>query len=382
MSSSNRFQEIDDQTAFESFLDLAATSTRYAIDTEFHRERTYYPDLALLQVKFRTPDGTVHGALIDPKPLDLSPLAALFASPALALMHAPTQDFDVFDHEVGCLPSRFFDTQLAAGFLGLSSASLASLVQRYAKVSLSKGDRLSDWNRRPLSPAQKAYAYSDVEHLETIVDAQLKDLQHRSRLVWAEAAFAELLADRRPPTDPYEAWRFIPESRNLDQPRRGALVELAAWRERRAMEMNLPPRRICSDIVLVCIAQRLPCSEAEFSEVRGFTRSRVLDPSVLLPLIATGARHPLPPPPPRKPPVDQRAVALITAYVADVAARQEVDRSLLATRDDVEDFLAGTSTKLTSSWRAELVKDVPARLAAGSLGLAIDPAGGFRLILV
>lgn len=380
MPQTESFLEIDTQSDFESFISAAALSPRYAIDTEFHRERTYYPDLALVQIRYESADGTAHGALIDPKPLDLSPLAGLFSSPSLALMHAPMQDFDVFEHEVGVLPSRFFDTQIAAGFLGFSSVSLSALVQKYSKVSLAKGDRLSDWNRRPLSPAQKTYAYSDVQYLSAIVDSLGKELRRRGRMEWVQLSFAELLAARRPPLDPYEAWRSISEARSLDQPRRGALVELAAWRELRAREMNLPPRRVCGDIVLVCIAQRLPSSAADFSEVRGFTRSKLLDPAVLLQLVSAGKSRPHPPPPPKNAPVDQRAVALVSAYVADLAAKEDIDRTLLATREDIENYLSGTSSKLTSTWRSEVLGDTPRRLAAGELALALDNNKGFRLV--
>lgn len=380
MSGTEHYMEIDNQSVFEQYLDSAARATRYAIDTEFHRERTYYPDLALIQMRFLDAEKTPRGALIDPKALDLSPLTGLFGSDALALMHAPTQDFDVFEHEVGCLPSRFFDTQVAAGFLGFSSASLASLAQRYAKVSLSKGDRLSDWNRRPLSVSQKRYAYSDVEHLEQITDVMVHELSNRNRLDWVDSAFRELLSARRPPLDPYEAWRSISEGRTLDQPRRGALIELAAWRELKARELNLPPRRICGDIVLVCIAQRLPEREADFLEVRGFTKGRLMDPAVLLPLISAGRRRPLPAAPPRNHSADQRAVALISAYVAALALEQEIDRALLATREDIEMYLTGSSTKLTSTWRTQLLGTTLDELADGTLALALAPSGGFRLV--
>ena len=212
MPAKESFVEIDTQGSFEQYLDLAARSARYAIDTEFHRERTYYPDLALIQMRFLDETGAPRGALIDPKALDLSPLVGLFTSNSLALMHAPTQDFDVFEHEVNCLPSRFFDTQTAAGFLGFSSASLSTLSHRFAKVAISKADRLSDWNRRPLSASQKAYAYSDVAYLESIADALVRELR-RQFLPQRKDAGVERVSERLRRQDAFG--RFADEARRV-----------------------------------------------------------------------------------------------------------------------------------------------------------------------
>lgn len=373
------FMEIDTQSVFESYLASAAKADRYAIDTEFHRERTYYPDLALLQMRFVL-DSKPHAALIDPKAVDVSALQPLFTSDSVALVHAPLQDFEVFEHDVGILPSRFFDTQIAAGFLGFSTPSLASLVQHFMNVHLSKGDRLSDWTRRPLSPSQKRYAYSDVEHLETLVDSISAELDRLGRLPWASSAFEELVTSRRPPLDPDDAWRSITEGRNLQEEQKGVLMELAAWRERRARELNIPPRRVYSDIVLVCLAQRMPQTPEEFDEVRGFTRTRNTNLAPLQEAIRKGRNRRVPPPLPRQKQADPRAVALVSAFVGDLAHRQKIDKVLLATREDLELLLAGIPSRLDSSWRAEILQDIPARIASGSLGLAIDPDGGFRLV--
>jgi ribonuclease D len=373
-------EEITVQSDLEEFIAEAHRAERYAIDTEFHRERTYYPDLALVQMQFRLPGAPPRAALIDPKAVDVRCLGSLFASDVQALLHAPLQDFDVFEHDVGRLPSRFFDTQLAAGFLGLSSPSLASLAQQFLGVSLTKGDRLSDWTRRPLSPAQKRYAYTDVEHLEPLADALTAALAKLGRLEWVQSEFNDMVQGRRPPLEPVDAWRSISEGRSLQGEQRGALVELAAWRERRARELNLPPRRVYGDIVLVCIAQRLPRTAEDLDEVRGFRRGRRTDVAPLLEAVAKGRLRPPPPSPVKNRSADPRAVALVSAYVGDLAQRNRIDKALLATREDLEHMLVGLPSRLASSWRAELLSDVPARLASGSLALALDPRGGFQLV--
>ena len=153
-----RWINTDDELA--QYVTRLLSEPRYAMDTEFHRERTYFPKLALVQIL-----GAGEIVLIDPLACDLSPLKQLFASDCLAVLHAAQQDLDVLTHAVGAVPERMFDTQLAAGFLGYSTPSLVSLLHSELRVTAAKGDRLTDWLRRPLSADQCDYAASDVAHL-------------------------------------------------------------------------------------------------------------------------------------------------------------------------------------------------------------------------
>ncbi|MEL7158205.1 MAG: ribonuclease D, partial [Actinomycetota bacterium] len=136
------------QTASE-LEDLVASvsdADRYAIDTEFHRERTYFPQAALIQIAWA--DGL---ALVDPLAVDMKPMATVLDGPGLCVLHAGVQDLEVLDLVTGTVPQQLFDTQIAAGFLGLSNGSLKSLLDRFCNVSLPKGDRLTDWLQRPLT---------------------------------------------------------------------------------------------------------------------------------------------------------------------------------------------------------------------------------------
>ena len=116
-------------------------------------------------------DGQTTVALVDPLAVDPEPLAQVLAGPGVMVAHAATQDLEVLSRACRVLPARLFDTQVAAGFLGYGSASLASLVERFLGVRLAKGDRLTDWSRRPLTPSQISYAASDVAHLLALADA-------------------------------------------------------------------------------------------------------------------------------------------------------------------------------------------------------------------
>ena len=132
----------------------------YGFDTEFHTERTYVPDLALIQIAWGD-----RVALVDPLAVDPAPLAEVFGGPGTAVAHASSQDLDVLIAACGAVPSAVFDTQIVAGFLGMSTPSLARLTDQMLGISLPKADRLSDWLERPMSERQIAYAASDVAHL-------------------------------------------------------------------------------------------------------------------------------------------------------------------------------------------------------------------------
>ena len=134
------YQWIDDQAGLDRLIDTLVPTPRYALDTEFHRERTYYPKLALVQVAWETDDGQ-QLALIDPLAVDVSVFSKLFATESLCVIHAAQQDLDVLTHAVGSVPRRMFDTQLAAGFVGYGTPSLVSLLQGEINETPAKGDR-------------------------------------------------------------------------------------------------------------------------------------------------------------------------------------------------------------------------------------------------
>ncbi len=152
---------VDQQDDFEAVIDALLLEERYAIDTEFHRERTYFPTLALVQLGW----GDDELVLVDPKAVDITALARLFDSDVEAVFHAAQQDLDVLTHAVGVVPKEFFDTQIAGGFVGYGTPSLVSLLSGEVGVSPPKGDRLTDWLRRPLTDAQRDYAAADVAYL-------------------------------------------------------------------------------------------------------------------------------------------------------------------------------------------------------------------------
>jgi ribonuclease D len=362
-------------------------SPEYALDTEFHRERTYWPRLALVQVAWRTaPGGEAQVALIDPLAVDPEPLARVLAGPSVMVAHAATQDLEVLARACGVVPSKLLDTQIAAGFLGHGSAALASLVERFLGVRLTKGDRLTDWSRRPLTPSQVAYAASDVAHLLALADAISAQLTARGRLGWAEEECATLLARPQNQTDPHEAWWKLRDNRHLQGVSRAIAQELAAWREEKARALDVQPRMVLADLALLSIAHSPPATPAALRETRGIDARHLRGNAEQEIMAAVGRGKTLPPRSIRlaqSEPMSKElrpAVTLATAWVAQLSRDEQVDAALLATRTDVIDFLSGKpGARLGQGWRAALVGAPLRRLANGEASLALDGHG--RLLL-
>lgn len=375
------FSVITDDAAFESFVEASLGVEAYAIDTEFHRERSYFPRVALIQIN----NGS-EIVLIDPFEVDPGPLKTLLESDSVAVLHAATQDLEVFQHWANATPKKIFDTQLAAGFTGLSTPSLASLHDKVLRISLPKTSRLTDWLARPLTEDQLNYAASDVEHLLELYDRIRADLVERGRLEWAEKECEELLNIPRGQRDPDEAWRRIKAVRQLKGPSLGAARSIAAWREKRAAEMDQPVRFILSDLALVGIAQRRPKTREQLRAVRGVDdrlgRGDMGD--TILELVACGTK--MPPPTRsgtarREPRPDLRpAVALVAAWVAQIARELSIDPALLGTRADIEALVRGDEdARLSVGWRAELAGEPIRRLMSGEAAVAFDGDGGLVL---
>lgn len=366
---------VDDKSRFQDLVDQLSEVTAYAIDTEFHRERTYYPHLALLQIAW--PDGL---ALVDPLAVDIGSLAGVLEGDGIAVLHAADQDLEVLLRACGVLPRRLFDTQVAAGFLGFATPSLQTLVEQIVGLRLPKGDRLTDWTKRPLTGEQRTYAASDVAYLLELYATLTQRLSARGRLAWAEVSCEELRVQARAAQDPATAWWRLKASRSLRGSSRGVAQEVAAWRERRAAELDIPPRFVLADLALASIAQRPPRSREELLAVRGIDGRNLKGPLVGELLDAVTAGKALPESSLRRPTSDEQleralrpAVTLVSAWVGQLAADLEIDAALLANRADIQSYLRrDPDARLASGWRHELVGQPVARLVDGRAALAFE----------
>jgi ribonuclease D len=367
-------RRVADAAALRSLLGELRGADAYALDTEFHRERTYFARLALLQVAW--PGGI---ALVDPLAVDVAGFAELLAGPGIAVIHSADQDLEVLERACGAAPTRLFDTQLAAGFIGLATPSLVALVERLLGIRLDKGDQLTDWTRRPLTDEQCQYAANDVAHLLELHRVIVERLVASGRLAWAEEECAALLARARQPVVPEEAWWKLRQARQLRGAERGVAQSVAAWRERRAQTLDRPVRFILSDLALAAIAHRPPKSRDDLAHVRNLDVHSLGEAVVaeLLAAAAEGSRLPPEsirlPPGPRGDAVGKPAVALALAFAGELARQLEIDPALLATRADVVGFLQQPREgRLTASWRHETVGEPLARLVTGQAALALE----------
>ncbi|MGZ4708868.1 MAG: ribonuclease D, partial [Acidimicrobiales bacterium] len=286
----------------------------------------------------------------------------------------------------GTVPSRLFDTQIAAGFVGMSMPSLASLYEKVLGIRVGKGDRLTDWLARPLNEGQLSYAAGDVEHLLDVYDRLVADLGARGRLEWAMAECEDARIRDRGARDPEEAWRRVKEIRQLRGPARRVAQSVAGWRERRAAEVDQPVRRVLPDLALVGVAQRQPKSTADLRKIRGLDdrHLRGNQADAVIAAVKEGlARPSAPAEESESRELDRElrpAVALVSAWVSQLGRNLEIDTTLLGTRGDIEALLRKDGdARLATGWRAELVGEPIRRLVDGEAALAFDGHGGLLL---
>jgi len=375
---------IDEATGLDKLIAELEGEPVYGLDTEFHRERTYFPHLALIQISWAS--GI---AVVDPIAVDVAPLARLLDGPGLMICHAAEQDLEVLRLACGTRPSRLFDTQVAAAFIGLGFASLSRLVTALTGATLAKGDRLTDWTRRPLDESQITYAAADVEHLLDLHTKLCDRARESGTYSWIEEE-CEYLRNRATGTAEVEtAWWRIKGSRTLRGKSRGVAQEVAAWRERLAMARDIPPRFVLPDLAMAGIVQRPPVTREQLATVRGLEQRHVRGSTAdeIFAAIERGAAldaRDLRLPARGEPPVDEDAgpgVALGLALVAHIAAQRQMEPSLLANRADVQALAAGrASGRLSTGWRAELAGSALRRLFAGEAALAGDGRGGVRIL--
>jgi ribonuclease D len=356
-----------------------AGADAYALDTEFHSEGRYYPRLAVIQLAV---PGRV--GVIDAMAVDLRYLRRLVDGPSVAVTHAGGQDLEIMERACGARPSRVFDTQIAAGFLGYGSASLARLVTEFLGRRMDKSPQLSDWFQRPLAVEQIAYAEADVAHLlelRAVLETRLADL---GRLEWANEECERLGTPRSP--DLTTAWWRLKGAGQLKALARGRAQELAAWRERAARVADRPARNILPDEAVVTLAERPPRSAADIPKTRLFD-PRKLSTAAVGELIAAAARGAdLPPedirlPPDGLPPHLQGLAGLIAAWVQQQGRDLSIDPALLATRRDIEAFLQNEpGVPLRQGWRAEVIGATVDRIATGRAAVAYDGAGALVLV--
>ncbi|KJS36328.1 MAG: ribonuclease D [Hyphomonas sp. BRH_c22] len=272
----NTLTPITEQSALEDLCGKLAESDFICVDTEFHRETTYWPELCLVQASAPGVEG-----LIDPlaEDLDIGPFLDLIAADnRVKVFHAARQDIEIFNRLIGHPPGPVFDTQIAAMALGFGdSISYDNLVQRVVRRQIDKSSQFTDWMRRPLSQKQLIYALGDVTHLRDIYLIMREELEKTGRMGWVREEMADLEDPVKYDTDPMNAWQRL----KLRKPKKdyaAVVVAVAAWRERLAQDLDKPRRRILKDDAIQEIAAQKPRTEGDYGQLRavpgGFIRSK------------------------------------------------------------------------------------------------------------
>lgn len=365
---------VDDDRALTELIKVLVDEPAYGLDTEFLSERTYWPQLCLVQVSW--PKGV---ALVDPLACDVRALVEVLRAPATMITHAGASDLPILERAVGARPSALFDVQLAAGFVGLGLPSLGSLVSVLLGVRLDKSEQLADWSARPLSPAVRRYAAADVEYLFPLtleLDHRLQDL---GREAWAasECEQLRLTADRR--SDPDTAWWKIKGASGMRGEKAKVAQAVGAWRERRAQRLDLVPRFVLPDLAMAAVVGRPPRTRDDVAKLRGVNRMSSEVAHELLEAVEVGRAMPtselrMPEKLDDGPELDA-AVALVVAYVAELARSQRIERQLLATREDVKALVNGRPSRLDSGWRRDVAGDRLHRLLDGKAVIRLTDGG-------
>lgn len=365
--------------------DLAALCARLrserfvTVDTEFMRERTYWPELCLVQLA-----GDHEVAAVDALApgLDLAPLGELLADPAVTkVFHAARQDVEIFLLKFGAVPTPLFDTQVAAMVAGYGDqVSYDGLCRSLAGAQIDKAHRFSDWSARPLSAAQLAYAVADVTHLRKIYTALDARLRREGRLAWVAEEMGALADPATYRQDPETAWeRLRPRTGN----RRflGVLKAVAAWREREAQRINIPRQRLVKDETLLEIAATTPATVADLARARGISEgfAKGRSGAGLLAAVEAGREVPddaLPEAPKDRPgpPASPALVALLKVLLAAKSEEHDVAPKLLASSDDLDRLASGDGNGVPAlqGWRRDVFGEAALALKAGRLALGVD----------
>jgi ribonuclease D len=344
-----------------------------AVDTEFMREQTYWPELCLIQLA-----GSKHEAIVDPlaTDIDLEPFFTLMAKPSvLKVFHAARQDVEIVFHRSGIIPAPLFDTQIAAMVCGFGDqVSYEQIVRKLAKAQIDKSSRFTDWARRPLSDKQLSYALSDVTYLRTVFEKLKDELDKSGREPWLKEEMAILSSPDTYILNPADAWRRI-KLRLRSRKQLAVLMSVAAWREREAQSRNVPRSRVIKDDAIAEIATQIPNSQDALGELRalpkGYAKSRIGD--AILTAVKSGLEtdHKSLPQPDGRPDElsesAQAAAEVLKLALKIVSEREGIAPKLIASSADIEAIAANDSAAvpLMSGWRRGLFGDVALELKSG-----------------
>ncbi|MCC7427149.1 MAG: ribonuclease D [Alphaproteobacteria bacterium] len=377
---------IETTDALSALCARLAQASFVTVDTEFMRERTYWPELCVVQIADAN-----EVAVIDAQApgLDLAPLYALLADArVLKVFHAARQDVEIFLIRMGQAPRPLFDTQIAAMVCGFGDqVAYDSLAARLAGAQIDKAFRFSDWSARPLSPQQIAYAAADVTHLRAIYEKLAARIARDGRGEWVGEEMAALADPATYRLDPEEAWQRL-KPRTGNRRFLAVLRAVATWREREAQRINIPRQRLLKDEALMELAAHAPTDAASLARTRGLSRGMAEGRSGAALLAAIKEAVALPedalPEAARRDDTGRASPALVALLKVLLAAKCEkhhVAQKLVAVSEDLDRLAAEDAPDIAClhGWRREVFGEDALALKAGRVALS---AGRNRVRLV
>ena len=352
-----------------------------ALDTEFLREKTYYPVFCLLQIA--TPEWVV---CVDPIALsDLSELFEVINNPdIIKVLHSCRQDMEIFYQETGKVTAPVFDTQIAAPLLGFQeNPGYAMLVSSFLNVNLSKTHTRADWTIRPLSEAQIQYAADDVIYLCKIYQTICQKLEALGRLDWLEKDFELLKNSELYQVSPVNAWKKIKGRNRLTGKQLSIVQALCEWREQTAQSENRPKNWLIRDDLLLELAKFQPETENDLSKIRSMNERTVRRyGKVICRLISEAKQRP---PIPvdnkkaaKKRPKQEAVLDVLTAVVRMRADENSLNPMILASRKDLEKLLSDEQeSSLLLGWRYSMVGKELQGLLKGQYALTLNTENVF-----
>jgi ribonuclease D len=356
---SQEFQLVDNAASLADDCGSRTGKPWVALDTEFMRERTYYPLLCLVQLADDESVSCVDTLQIS----DTAPLQNLLLDSSVTkVIHAARQDLEALLPLAGAVPGPVFDTQIAAALLGFSEQiGYATLVEALLGVTLPKEHQRTDWSRRPIEADKLAYAANDVRYLREVYTILMERLTDTDRLSWLEQECAAFADPRLYLIEPELAYLRVKRGATLSAAQQQVLRELAAWREETAQRRDLPRNWVAKDDVLIYLAQATPATRTELEKVRG------LEAAVLkrhgediLAAIARGRGHE-----PRRlfrdtEPLSPAQIEMrerLQAAVRSRAAELDIREPVLATRRDLDGLVRGEreDNALLIGWRRQAI---------------------------
>ncbi|MEK9644749.1 MAG: ribonuclease D [Alphaproteobacteria bacterium] len=364
-----------------AFCERASVFPHITVDTEFIREKTYWPVLCLIQVG--TPDEAVAiDALADG--IDLAPLFDLMANEnVLKVFHAARQDVEIFVNLTGRVPAPIFDTQIAAMVCGYGdSVGYERLVRDLARKSIDKTMRFTDWSRRPLGKKQLDYALGDVTHLRKIYDKLSRRLADSGRANWLSEEMEILTDVNTYVVSPDDAWKRL-KTRSRKPKYLAAVQALAAWREKTAQDNNVPRNRVMKDESLTEIAAYAPSSVDELMALRSVSRDRIgkdRASELVAVLEDVGEMDPKDYPTlPEELPNGADAgpsIELLKVLLKLKCDEHRVAQKLIASSSDIEAIAVddNAAVRTLNGWRRDVYGADAIRLKHGEIALAADGA--------